>query len=162
MNVAPILCVGLLTLLERDPGLAQSTLTFRSDEKQTTLLELYTSEGCSSCPSAESWLGRLKTDQTLWKAVVPVAFHVDYWDYLGWRDPWAAKSFSERQRSYAAAWSAASVYTPGFVLNGKEWRAWSSQKAPPQSHNESVGVLKVSSTDTEHWLVSFAPAASRP
>src|SRR5437899_10682781 len=84
---------------------AQTTgVTFQSSEKQTALLELFTSEGCSSCPPAEAWLSRLQDSTGLWRDVVPVAFHVDYWDYLGWRDRWAAKDFSERQRAYAASW----------------------------------------------------------
>src|SRR3989454_6981340 len=73
---------------------AQSTPpTFQSSERQTAVIELYTSEGCSSCPPAETWLSRLKESPGLWKNFVPLAFHVDYWDYLGWRDPWASKSF---------------------------------------------------------------------
>ena len=62
-----------------------------------------------------------------------MAFHVDYWDYLGWRDPWGAEKFSERQRSYAADWHTRSIYTPGFVLNGKEWRDWAARKAVQQT-----------------------------
>src|SRR6266704_4718971 len=84
---------------------AQNTsLTFQSSGKQTALIELYTSEGCSSCPPAETWLSRLKESPGLWKDFVPLAFHVDYWDYLGWRAPWASKSFSDRQRAYTKQW----------------------------------------------------------
>src|ERR1041385_689795 len=84
---------------------AQTThITFQSSAVQTALLELYTSEGCSSCPPAEAQLSRLKKSSGLWKDFVPVAFHVDYWDYLGWRDPWASAEFSDRQRSYAQQW----------------------------------------------------------
>jgi hypothetical protein len=133
-------------------------ITFQSSETQTSLLELYTSEGCSSCPPAESWLSRLKESPGLWKEFVPVAFHVDYWDYLGWRDPWSSKTFTDRQHAYAHAWRSDSVYTPGFVLNGKEWRAWSRQKAGPKSAGVRAGVLTVSSSDTDRWQVSFAPA----
>src|SRR6266704_4673726 len=81
---------------------AQNTsLTFQSSGEQVALLELYTSEGCSSCPPAETWLSRLKESPGLWKDFVPVAFHVDYWDYLGWRDPWSSKTFIYRQHAYA-------------------------------------------------------------
>src|SRR5262249_27401056 len=134
MNAVQIMSSGLLVLLLRQFSEAQTnTISFQSSEVQTALVELYTSEGCSSCPPAEAWLSRLKDDSALWKNFVPVAFHVDYWDYLGWRDPWAATSFSERQRSYADSWSAVSVYTPGFVLNGKEWRDSSGHKTFPPS-----------------------------
>ena len=64
-------------------------VTFASTARQTSLLELYTSEGCSSCPPAEAWLSGLKDNPGLWRDFVPVAFHVDYWNYLGWRDKWS-------------------------------------------------------------------------
>ena len=138
---------------------AQSAqLTFQSSEKQAALIELYTSEGCSSCPPAETWLSRLKESPGLWKDFVPLAFHVDYWDYLGWRDPWANKSFSDRQRGYAKQWRSDSIYTPGFVLNGREWRDWSARKDGPKPAGAKTGVLTVSSSGTNRWRVSFAPA----
>src|SRR5258708_3115069 len=134
------------------------SITFQSSREQTALIELYTSEGCSSCPPAENWLSRLKESPGLWKDFVPLAFHVDYWDYLGWRDPWASKSFSDRQRNYAKQWRSDSIYTPGFVLNGKEWRDWSGRKDGPKSAGVNAGVLTVTSSDTNRWQVSFAPA----
>jgi hypothetical protein len=138
---------------------AQNTsLTFQSARDQTALIELYTSEGCSSCPPAESWLSRLKEFPALWKDFVPLAFHVDYWDYLGWRDPWASISFSDRQRAYAKQWRSDSIYTPGFVLDGKEWLDWSGRKDGPKSAGAKAGVLTVSSSDTNRWQVNFAPA----
>jgi hypothetical protein len=62
-----------------------------------------------------------------------VAFHVDYWDRLGWRDRWASPEFSDRQRAYAAWWGSRSIYTPGFVLDGKEWIDWPRPKEGPRS-----------------------------
>jgi len=134
------------------------SVIFQSREDQTSLLELYTSEGCSSCPPAESWLSGLKGAPGLWNKFVPLAFHVDYWDYLGWRDPWASKAFSDRQRAYAELWRGDSIYTPGLVLNGQEWRSWFRQKDGPPVPGKKSGVLKVSSADREHWQVSFSPA----
>ncbi len=133
-------------------------ITFQSSETQTSLLELYTSEGCSSCPPAETWLSRLKESPGLWKDFVPVAFHVDYWDYLGWRDPWSSKTFTDRQHAYAREWRSDSVYTPGFVLNGKEWRAWSRSKTVSAS-TAKVGILKVTSADLKNWDIIFSPTA---
>src|SRR5579859_334549 len=89
-------------------------VTFQSSERQTSLLELYTSEGCSSCPPAEAWISNLKSRSGLWTDFVPVAFHVDYWNGLGWRDKLSSEEFSQRQRDYAQAWSAQDVYTPEF------------------------------------------------
>ncbi len=96
--------------------------TFQSGPASTVLIELYTSEGCSSCPPAERWLSELKTSPTLWTQVVPVAFHVDYWDDLGWPDAYAKNTYTKRQSAYAATWGTRSVYTPGFVYQGREWR----------------------------------------
>jgi len=62
----------------------------------------------------------LKSNGRLWKDFMPVAFHVDYWDYLGWRDPFGASGHSERQRYYAAQWKTRSVSTPAFMIGGKE------------------------------------------
>src|SRR6266568_5239394 len=153
---AMLLCLSVLLVVTVN---AQNTpLTFQSSGKQTALIELYTSEGCSSCPPAETWLSRLKESPGLWKDFVPLAFHVDYWDYLGWGDPWANKSFSDRQRAYAKQWRSDSIYTPGFVLDGKEWRDWSGRKDGPKSAGVKAGVLTVSASDTNRWQVSFAPA----
>src|SRR6516164_9572668 len=98
--------------------LGKEVARFESGPAQVSLLELYTSEGCSSCPPAEAWLGELSRNPNLWRAVVPVSFHVDYWDNLGWKDGFSSREFTLRQRFYAASWGSESVYTPGFVLNG--------------------------------------------
>ena len=135
---------------------------FQSGTNRTSLLELYTSEGCSSCPPAESWFSKLKTHPKLWKDFVPVAFHVDYWDHLGWPDPFGAASYSERQRAYAAEWKSRSFYTPGFVLDGKEWRGWFSRNELPRQSNSLIGRLTVSSEDGKRWLIQFEPAAPGP
>jgi hypothetical protein len=132
---------------------------FQSAESQTTLMELYTSEGCSSCPPAEAWMSQLKSKPGLWSDFVPVGFHVDYWDYLGWRDPWASQAFSNRQREYAGGWGGGNIYTPEFVLDGKEWRDWSARKGVPGLSGTRAGILKVTSEDAQHWQVSFIPAA---
>ncbi len=124
----------------------------------TALLELYTSEGCNSCPPAETWLSGLKESPGLWRDFVPVAFHVDYWDDLGWRDAWGTPAYTERQRLYAAEWHSESVYTPGLVLNGREWRDWSASTDGPKHSESPGGVLAVSSPDTNHWQISFKPA----
>ncbi len=97
---------------------------FSSEEQQVSLIELYTSEGCSSCPPADKWLNSLKKDPGLWNEFIPLAFHVDYWDYIGWKDQYANKNNSDRQRRYARQQSLTTVYTPGFIFNGKEWRKW--------------------------------------
>lgn len=133
---------------------ASHAATFESGESRTALVELYTSEGCSSCPPAEAWLDGLHADPGLWKKFVPVAFHVDYWDHLGWPDRFASPDFTRRQRAYAAAWNADSVYTPEFVCDGREWR---SRTFP--SAERGVGILRAETKGRE-VDVSFLPTSA--
>lgn len=100
------------------------SLSLQGSTEQVSLVELYTSEGCSSCPPADRWLAKLVDDPRLWRELVPVAFHVDYWDYLGWPDRFADPRYSRRQQHYAAVDALSTVYTPGLVVNGAEWRGW--------------------------------------
>lgn len=98
--------------------------TFSSGTGKTTVIELFTSEGCSSCPPADNWLSGFKSDPRLWKQIIPLAFHVDYWDYIGWRDRFASPAFSARQSDHKKQGNIRSVYTPGLVVDGREWRGW--------------------------------------
>lgn len=130
---------------------------FESGPQQTALVELYTSEGCSSCPPAEAWLSRLKENSGLWKKFVPIAFHVDYWDRLGWRDRFASRQWTERQSRYASLWQSESVYTPAVVLNGDEVRNWSGARL--SSPNEkAAGLLVAKSSDGKKFEIEFRPA----
>ncbi len=88
------------------------------------LVELYTSEGCSSCPRAEAYLAGLIDSPGLWRDVVPVAFHVDLWDHLGWADRLASTRHTTRLEDYARRWNAERIYTPEFVVDGAEWRGY--------------------------------------
>jgi hypothetical protein len=101
------------------------------------LVELFTSQGCSSCPPADRWQSRLVHQPGLWSGYVPLAFHVDYWDYIGWQDPFANGAFSDRQRQYARQGSLQTVYTPGFLVDGGEWRQWHSSTEPPAATTDA-------------------------
>ena len=130
-------------------------LTLESKPTRTHLLELFTSQGCSSCPAAEAWLSNLKNDPRLWQDFVPVAFHVDYWDHLGWRDSFASGKWTERQSTYSARWKTDSVFTPAFVLDGALWR----NTAVPSASEETPGVLKIV-IKGERLAASFKPTTS--
>jgi hypothetical protein len=117
--------------------------------EKVSLLELYSSEGCSSCPPAEKSLYDLISHKDLWKKFVPINFHVDYWNRLGWVDVFSSKKFTDRQRDYANLWKTDRVYTPAFVVNGAE--RGSSLPALSESSAKSnvrIGIEKVS----EHLL----------
>jgi hypothetical protein len=130
---------------------------FESPDTKVSLIELYTSEGCSSCPPAEAWIGALKDDPGLWKRFVPVAFHVDYRNYLGWTDRFALPEFTRRQREYAGRWRAGTIYTPGFVLDGEEWRPGGLLPSPSR---QAPGKLRVSTEDGSKLELSFVTARS--
>jgi len=126
-----------------------------------TLVELYASEACSSCPPAEKWLSHLKNDPRLWKEIFPVAFHVDYWDNLGWPDRFASKAYTLRQGDYAKRWNAANLYTPEFIVDGREWRRGFGEPELPLAKPEVTGPLQVViQRDTGSVRVSHAPIAS--
>jgi hypothetical protein len=103
----------------------------KSGDKITPVLELYTSEGCSSCPPADQWLSTLKG-----QPVVAQAFHVGYWDYIGWVDRFATPANTTRQREVASLNRLRSIYTPQRVPNGQDWRDQTcvmDRTAPPPS-----------------------------
>jgi hypothetical protein len=95
-----------------------------SGEKTAALVELYTSEGCDSCPPADRWLSGLAERGHVPERVVPLSLHVDYWDYIGWKDPYAKPAFSGRQRKLTQLQRLAFVYTPQVMLQGRDFRGW--------------------------------------
>jgi len=96
----------------------------RSGANTAALVELYTSEGCASCPPAERWLSSLSGQGYVPQRVVPLALHVDYWDYIGWKDRYAKQEFSLRQRKLTQLQRIALVYTPQVMLQGRDFRGW--------------------------------------
>lgn len=113
--------------------------SFESGENKVSVIELYSSEGCSSCPPADKWMAKLKNHSDLWKKFIPINFHVDYWNYLGWNDRFSHKKFTNRQHRYASEWNVKTVYTPAFVLDGANWKSRDFSKIK----NQTVGNLKV-------------------
>jgi len=99
-----------------------TTCAAESPAQRVALLELYTSEGCNSCPPTDRWVSGLPARGHTPASVVTLAFHVDYWNYLGWRDPFSQPQFSERQKAASVRNRARVVYTPQLLLNGRDYR----------------------------------------
>jgi hypothetical protein len=97
----------------------------KSGQFTAALVELYTSEGCDSCPPADRWLSGLGKGHGPGR-IVPLSLHVDYWDYIGWKDPYARRDFSNRQRKLTQLQKLAFVYTPQVMLQGRDFRGWGS------------------------------------
>ncbi len=107
------------------PATAQAaTCSATSPPGTTALIELYTSEGCDSCPPADRWLSTLKRGNQAAAQVVALAFHVDYWDRLGWQDRYASPQFGRRQTEQVRLHGGRTVYTPQVMLGGNDFRDW--------------------------------------
>ncbi|NNE78089.1 MAG: DUF1223 domain-containing protein [Pricia sp.] len=115
--------MALMAFQDRSPKKGQSqNLTDSKWETEKyepiVVLELFTSQGCSSCPAADDLLEKVKNDFN--DVVVPLSYHVDYWNYIGWQDPYSKSSFADKQRRYNAKFRNRSNYTPQMVVNGGE------------------------------------------
>lgn len=113
----------LLACLAAPLAAPAATCSRESPAHTVALLELYTSEGCSSCPPADRWLRELSSRFSA-EQLVPLALHVDYWDYIGWQDRFADRRFSERQKQLSRFSGGGTIYTPEVFAGMKELRAW--------------------------------------
>ena len=147
--IKKLLCLLLFFPISQEV-LSDQTLT--SGDKPPQLIELFTSEGCSSCPPADFWLSNLKNNDGLWTDYVPLAFHVDYWDWLGWKDRFASADNTDRQRKYAVHRQVSSVYTPGFVVAGEEWRGFFSRQNLPENSEQPSEKLSLTINNEEFDL----------
>jgi len=112
---ATLLAALLAVLLRHSTAAGDQPVKLTLDEKPV-VVELFTSQGCSSCPPADAILGKLAKRRD----VLPLAFHVDYWDYIGWKDPYASKEATDRQYAYGRALGLNMVYTPQIVIDGAQ------------------------------------------
>jgi hypothetical protein len=148
MRVA--VAIGILGLLASHGYAAER---FSNGPERTALIELYTSEGCSSCPPADQWLRALRWKTGLWKDFVPVEFHVNFWDSRAWKDRFSTTETTQREYAYAAAWGC-QPYTPCFARNGVQWKpGWGVDAAP----GAPMGVLSVDVGDDGTCKVQFWP-----
>ena len=161
---------------------AQNSCAAQSGATRTPVIELYTSEGCSSCPPADKWLSTLKTSGAegglvngvansaannaasgAINAAVVQAFHVGYWDYIGWVDRFASPAYTTRQRQQAALGGQSTIYTPQAVLNGRDWRDWygSGRRLPASKEpaGASISLRQVADDQFEATVTPIAGAA---
>ena len=113
-----LLLLSLLALAAQ----AAEPIVVNSGERRTAVVELYTSEGCSSCPPADRWLSRLVETPGDELQVLALSFHVDYWNYLGWKDRFSSADYTSRQRQLGANNRQHTIYTPEFFVDGREAR----------------------------------------
>ena len=136
MNALRITALALAIGLFATPSLAGSA---------PTVVELFTSQGCNSCPPADEFLGELVERDD----VIALSYHIDYWDYLGWRDTFSSEASTERQRKYARYLGANSVYTPQMVIGGRA-HAVGSRRGDVER-----AITRVAQTGGDHPEVSF-------
>jgi hypothetical protein len=129
MNPLKPICCAALLAATASPAAAQASCSVTSGPVAALVVELYTSEGCSSCPPADRWLSTLKGRPH----VLPLAFHVNYWDRLGWPDRFASAEATDRQHRLAQLAGSRQVYTPQVVAGGRDWRQWPQLPAPAAS-----------------------------
>jgi len=136
------------------PGLRAECVASSAAER-LHLVELYTAEGCSSCPPAEQWLSKLRDNAT----IIGLEFHVDYWDDLGWRDPFADARYTARQRELAKRETRDNVYTPQIAVDGRVWKNWPKAK-PPEPDEAAAPALKMSVLRGEEIKVKVDASAA--
>ena len=156
-----MLRVLMLTSLISLSAYASEPIEVSSGDRQTAVVELYTSEGCSSCPPADRWLSRLVEAPKDEVNVLALSFHVDYWDYLGWKDRFSSAEYTRRQRHLGANNLQRTIYTPEFFVNGMEARGASNILDKIQQANQRKAPLElkliVSRDDTGLLLELHSP-----
>ncbi len=135
------LAIALLTLGVA-PASAAAVCSARSAPTLTPVIELYTSEGCSSCPPADRWLSRFKNEAD----VVALAFHVDYWDRLGWSDRFANPAYTQRQAQQQRSNGARFSYTPQVVIDGVDRPRWQPIEPPALPRGRAAATVDIQLT----------------
>jgi len=144
-----------LLLASATPLPGAAACTAQSGADRLHLIELYTSEGCSSCPPAERWLSTLRDKP----AYVGMEFHVDYWDLKDWRDPYSDARFSARQKTLSQRDARGMVYTPQIRVDGNLWKDWP-KGAPPEPAGTTAPLLKITIDGTSALHVSVESTAA--
>ena len=142
----PITIALLLLMSLHCAAETHRSYTAVSPANRVALLELYTSEGCSSCPPADRFMSSLKQGGLDDQHLIPLSFHVTYWDYIGWRDRFAKRQYDERQRKQVQLNGGRTVYTPQFMLNGKDYRRLRNLDEDVSRINSSTAAYKLKLT----------------
>ncbi len=151
------LAAAITLLATTTSAFAQAQCSVTSGPTATPVVELYTSEGCSSCPPADKWASTLKD-----KGVVVQAFHVGYWDYIGWVDRFAAPAYTNRQREVAMKNNLRSIYTPQAVLDGKDWPNWGNQPSAKEPARASIALKQLGADQFEASVTPVSSLALSP
>ncbi len=167
MHLFPQLLAFAAVLSHTIAPAAAVTCESSSSAQTAALIELYTSEGCNSCPPADKWFSHFSKNQGA--NVVPLSFHVDYWDYIGWKDRFASPRFGERQRALAQSRGGRTVYTPQVFINGRDIGQWRDANAvnaalasvslqPAAAHL----TLQLGAADGKTWTTKLTGSIKHP
>ena len=137
---------------------ADTTCSARSGAHVPTVVELYTSEGCSSCPPAERWLSALKGRDD----VVTLAFHVDYWDSLGWKDRFAQPQFTQRQNATQRTSGARFAYTPQVIVDSRDAPDWPGSRLAAAPSKAPAPVALELTRDAAGLALTVSPRSGAP
>jgi hypothetical protein len=137
------------------PGILAADCALQSKATMPQVVELYTSEGCSSCPPADAWMSELAKDGS----IVALGFHVDYWNDLGWPDRFSDARFTDRQHQVAQRNHSRTVYTPEVVVDGAEWRGWASSMP---KENRAAGIAFSAGIKSAANELTITPASPWP
>ena len=151
-KATPSLAAAALAAAAFGAAAQTSVCAVTSGPTVTPVVELYTSEGCSSCPPADKWASSLKGG-----TAVVQAFHVGYWDYIGWVDRFASPGNTQRQREVAAKNKLRGIYTPQAVLNGKDWPSWGGK---PESSELAKASIALKQLGVDQFEASVTPMSN--
>jgi hypothetical protein len=165
MKLSVVSLIALLSLMGVLLTIA-SHAVHAADARTPVLVELFTSEGCSSCPPADKFLAKLDAQPLAGAELVVLSEHVDYWNHIGWKDPFSARFYSDRQSTYADRFGLDGAYTPQMVVDGTSQFVGSDSTAANQAFAKALGTHKIPmslssiSVDASHGLQAHVEAGA--
>jgi hypothetical protein len=153
MSMRILTALAIVALAWPLDGAAAGPCRAQSGDRRVPLVELYTSEGCSSCPAADRWFSERFSPAAV-DAAVPLAFHVDYWDRLGWKDRFGTAANTARQYQAMRANRASFVYTPQVIVQGRDFTAW--------RRGDAAGAIAAAGTSAPGASIQLEATAADP